>query len=90
MEDIETSSGKNEVKLEHHEATEYHPHTLAVIIALHHDAVAPETIGGLYEEMPEGYYWTKDFLGTLIVSSPHYLLIVSILNIPSNLFSTNQ
>jgi hypothetical protein len=71
MADTERGTNKDEVVLEHREAesVQHHPHTPAVEVALHHDRVAPEAIGGLYEEMPKGYYWSKDFLGTLIVSN---------------------
>jgi hypothetical protein len=71
MTDIESENTKDEVMLEHREAESvehHHQHTPAAEVALHHDQVAPEAIGGLYEEMPKGYYWSKDFLGTLIVS----------------------
>ena len=37
-------------------------------IHLHHDAVAPEAIGGLYQEMPAKYYRSPAFIGTLVVS----------------------
>ena len=37
-------------------------------IHLHHDAVAPEAIGGRYQEMPAKYYRSPAFIGTLIVS----------------------
>ncbi|KAH8651859.1 fungal trichothecene efflux pump [Tricladium varicosporioides] len=68
MADIE----KNDIALEHREANtsgensvHHAPHAK---VALHHDAVAPEAVGGLYGEMPKGYYWSKDFLGTLIAT----------------------
>jgi hypothetical protein len=38
-------------------------------IALHHDAVAPEAVGGIYQEMPSGYYRSVGFIGTVIVST---------------------
>jgi hypothetical protein len=76
MADIETSTSKDEVVLEHREAgmSLHHHHAPAADVALHHDQVAPEAIGGLYEEMPKGYYWSKDFLGTLIVSEQRSVL----------------
>ena len=40
----------------------------APTIHLHHDAVAPEAIGGLYHEMPAKYYRSPAFIGTLVVS----------------------
>lgn len=71
MAGFETNANKDEVMLEHREieSFQHHPHTPAVEVALHHDQVAPEAIGGLYEEMPKGYYWSKNFLGTMIVSN---------------------
>lgn len=70
MADIENGNTKDEVILEHQEAdlSQHHHHAPHADVALHHDQVAPEAIGGLYEEMPKGYYWSKNFLGTLIVS----------------------
>lgn len=64
----QSSVGKNEYSIEHQEQTGHYQHTPVVTIALHHDAVAPEAIGGLYEEMPKGYYRSKGFVGTMIVS----------------------
>jgi hypothetical protein len=67
MSDIE----KDAATSEHHEANATsQPHHRAphADVELHHDAVAPEAVGGLYNEMPKGYYWSKDFIGTLIVS----------------------
>jgi hypothetical protein len=43
------------------------PHAPAPAIHLHHDAVAPEAIGGLYHEMPANYYRSPAFIGTLVV-----------------------
>jgi hypothetical protein len=43
-------------------------HAPAPAIHLHHDAVAPEAIGGLYHEMPAKYYRSPAFIGTLVVS----------------------
>lgn len=60
---------KNDVGVEHHEASHHEMHAAPTTIALHHDAVAPEAVGGLYDEMPMGYYLSKDFIGTVIVSS---------------------
>ncbi|KAH8601602.1 fungal trichothecene efflux pump [Bisporella sp. PMI_857] len=38
-------------------------------IVLHNrDIVAQEAVGGLYEEMPAGYYWSKGFVGTMIAT----------------------
>ena len=60
---------KREIELEHHESNEFRTthHQPAADVKLHHDKVAPEAIGGLYDEMPKGYYRSKDFIGTLIV-----------------------
>jgi hypothetical protein len=66
MADIE----KNDVTLEHREAAAHQMHTPPAEVALHHDAVAPEAVGGLYEEMPKGYYLSKNFIGTVVVCSP--------------------
>ena len=70
MADIDSSTSKDKVVLEHQEAeiSQHRHHAPTADVALHHDQVAPEAIGGLYEEMPKGYYWSKNFLGTLIVS----------------------
>ena len=43
-------------------------HAPTTTIQLHHDAVAPEAIGGLYHEMPAKYYRSPAFIGTLVVS----------------------
>jgi len=43
-------------------------HAPAPAIHLHHDTVAPEAIGGLYNEMPAKYYRSPAFIGTLVVS----------------------
>lgn len=83
MADIE----KNDIALEHreantsgensvHHAPHHAPHAE---VALHHDAVAPEAVGGLYGEMPKGYYWSKDFIGTLIVSTALFPILGAIL-----------
>jgi hypothetical protein len=54
--------------VEHHEAAQGHyQHTPEVKIALHHDEVAPEAVGGLYEHMPKGYYLSSGFIGTMTV-----------------------
>lgn len=60
---------KDDVILEHEDIREpTSSHAQKPISALHHDIVAPEAIGGLYGEMPKGYYWSKGFLGTLTVT----------------------
>ena len=46
-------------------------HAPAPAVHLHHDAVAPEAIGGLYHEMPAKYYRSPAFVGTLVVSLRH-------------------
>jgi hypothetical protein len=60
-------------KSAHEENTDsINPHTehhKVTSIELHHDAVAPEAIGGMYEEMPAGYYRSPKFIGTVVVSS---------------------
>jgi hypothetical protein len=44
-----------------------HTHAPPPEIALHHDAIAPEAVGGIYKEMPLGYYRSVGFIGTVIV-----------------------
>ena len=59
------------MEIEHREATVatgHYSHTPEPKIALHHDAVAAEAIGGDYEEMPKGYYTSSAFIGTMVVS----------------------
>jgi hypothetical protein len=63
MADIE----KNNVELEHREAG-HHLHTPPAEVAFHHDVVAPEAMGGMYDEIPKRYYLSKDFIGTVTVS----------------------
>jgi hypothetical protein len=46
-----------------------HTHAPPPKIALHHDAIAPEAVGGIYTEMPPGYYRSLGFMGTVIVST---------------------
>lgn len=46
----------------------HYEHVAPTNIKLHHDAVAPEAIGGLYHEMPAGYYRSPKFIGTVVVS----------------------
>lgn len=76
MTDIKNSADKDEFVLEHQEAVEsqHHLHAPDANVAFQHGQVAPEAIGGLYNEMPKGYYWSKDFLGTLIVSKESRIL----------------
>jgi len=38
------------------------------VVPHNNGVVASEAVGGAYEEMPKGYYWSKGFLGTLAVS----------------------
>lgn len=81
---MSVDSEKHDVHLEHREQTHGVHGTghlaPAANVALHHDQVAPEAIGGLYAEMPKGYYRSKDFIGTLIVSP----FILSELQTPPN------
>jgi hypothetical protein len=37
----------------------------------HVDLVDAHAIGGAFEEMPEGYFWSIQFIGTVIVRSFH-------------------
>lgn len=60
---------KEDAVLEHHEHNDSQPRAHNVAAAIRHDAVAPEAVGGVYEEMPQGYYWSPGFLGTLLVCS---------------------
>lgn len=69
MTDINNSDEKDEFVHEHLEAVKPDAN-----VAFHHGQIAPEAIGGLYNEMPKGYYWSKDFLGTLIVSNKSRVL----------------
>jgi len=61
---------KSEIDLEHQDDIRNSPatpHAPTTIILHKKDVVAKEAIGGDYEELPKGYYWSKDFLGTLTV-----------------------
>ena len=64
---------ENEKSTPEHTDTEigYAQHAPAPTIHLHHDAVAPEAIGGLYHEMPVKYDRSPAFIGTLVVSLRH-------------------
>ena len=68
MEVPDSSLEKDNIILEHLDGSSTH-RRVPVPPALHHDLVAPEAVGGLYEEMPKGYFWSKGFLGTLAVST---------------------
>lgn len=46
-----------------------HTHAPPSKIALYHDAIAPEAVGGIYDEMPPGYYRSVGFIGTVIVGT---------------------
>jgi hypothetical protein len=65
---------ENEKSAVQHNDAEIGPvrHAPAPIIQLHHDAVAPEAIGGLYHEMPAKYYRSPTFIGTLVVSLRYF------------------
>jgi hypothetical protein len=39
------------------------------VLPKNNGVVASEAVGGLYDEMPKGYYLSKGFLGTLAVSA---------------------
>lgn len=69
MADLEKST-KDEFAVEHQEAdmSQHRDRAPAAEGVFHPGQVAPEAIGGLYAEMPKGYYWSKNFIGTLIVS----------------------
>jgi hypothetical protein len=58
--------------IHHHEPQHHAP---VATITLHHDAVAPEAIGGFYDELPPGYYQTMEFIGTVTVSL--YQILIS-------------
>lgn len=62
---------KADVILEHDDDFKASPRVAKPSNALSHDVVAPEAIGGLYGEMPKGYYWSTEFIGTLIVRHSH-------------------
>jgi hypothetical protein len=53
-----------------------HTHAPPPEIALRHDVIAPEAIGGIYKEMPSGYYRGVGFIGTVIVST--YIVLVEL------------
>ncbi|KAG9241653.1 fungal trichothecene efflux pump [Calycina marina] len=61
---------KHEVDIEHRDAVgSLHSKHRKTPAALHkQDIVAQEAIGGTYEELPKGYYYSKDFIGTLTAS----------------------
>jgi len=65
-----TNLEKHDVEVEHRDDIEngpVTPNTHTPIVLHKKDVVALEAIGGAYEELPHGYYWSKDFLGTLTV-----------------------
>ena len=67
----ETDLEKSQIELEHEDDVARGPRspTTHTPIMLHKkDVIAPEAIGGAYDELPHGYYWSKDFLGTLTVN----------------------
>ena len=66
MADIKSRADGKDAIVEHQEALELptRHHIPEVPVVLHHDIVASEAVGGLYE-MPKGYYWSRGFLGTL-------------------------
>jgi hypothetical protein len=75
------SIGKNEMEVEHREApgaAGHYSHTPEPKITLHHDTVAPEAIGGEYEEMPKGYYTSPAFIGTMVVCTVIHMQSCSI------------
>jgi len=66
----DTHLEKSEIDIEHQDdirAGVGSPHAQVPIVLHKKDVVAQEAIGGAYEELPHGYYWSKDFLGTLTV-----------------------
>lgn len=68
MAEIKSKDEKSDVILEYEDDVGPTSHRAdAPRAALHHDIVAPEAVGGLYEELPKGYYWSSGFLGTLAV-----------------------
>ena len=87
MADSERGTGKDDITLDHREVAGYQSH-VPKVPALHHDVVAPEAIGGLYEEMPKGYYWSKDFIGTLIVSC--FISLCRVLSLCPRLMSARR
>jgi hypothetical protein len=50
-----------------HDNTLAHQHT-AASHGLHHDHIAEEALGGHSGDLPEGYYRSMGFIGTVIVS----------------------
>jgi len=58
------SLGKNEAESNHVEDV----HVVKKVHADGHvDLVDTHAIGGAFEEMPKGYYWSPQFIGTVIV-----------------------
>lgn len=68
----EETKEKGEIILEHEDDFKPHSQVSRAATVLQRDVVAPEAVGGLYEEMPKGYYWSKQFIGTLIVRHFHF------------------
>jgi len=65
MEDTNRNISKDEFEVQHNDDIENIRQQPA---AIHNkDKVAQEAVGGAYEEMPNGYYWSKGFIGTLTV-----------------------
>lgn len=54
-------------KTTHEEVTNDHHLTHQSRGGLHHDHVAAEAIGGRTKDLPEGYYRSVGFIGTVIV-----------------------
>jgi len=55
----------------HEEAVAYSDlsrHKTAASEGLHHDHVAAEALGGHTSDLPQGYYHSAGFIGTVIVS----------------------
>jgi hypothetical protein len=62
------SIGKNDDKSNHIEDV----HVVKKVHADGHvDLVDTHAIGGAFEEMPEGYFWSIQFIGTVIVRVFH-------------------
>lgn len=55
---------KRSLEITHQE----HAHTTPTNVALHHDKVAPEALGGLESELPKNYYRSPAFIGTLVAT----------------------
>lgn len=57
-------------KITHNENVKEESLALTPSGGLHHDEVAAEALGGHTGDLPDGYYRSLSFIGTVIVSVP--------------------